>query len=134
MRGAGGPEQQIIDLKMLVAMTRSEMETSRPSRGASVNAKNVASPIGPAGEPLEISPRERPTELQRAGVSSAVRLWGAMVELRARVQGGQLRSLVDSGLIGNYISNRCLTALNIPVAPEDQHENLMLADRAVVQA
>ena len=57
-----------------------------------------------------------------------------MVELRARVRGGQLHSLVDSGSIGNYISDRCLAALNIPLVPEDEHENLTLADGLVVQA
>ena len=64
-----------------MAATRSEMETGRPSQGDGV----VASPIGLAGEPLEMSPRERPAELQRARISSVVRLWGAVVELQARV-------------------------------------------------
>ena len=66
--------------------TRSEMEIGRPFRDASVNIKNTAFPIGPLGEPLEMSPRERPAELQRAGISSVVRLWGAVVELRAQVE------------------------------------------------
>ena len=85
VRGAGGPEQQAIDLEMLMAATRSEMEIGRPSRGAGVNAENATSLIGLAGEPLQISPRERLGELQRVGISSVVRLWGAVVELRARV-------------------------------------------------
>ena len=122
----GGPERQVVDLKMMVA--------GRPSRSAGVSAENTAFPIGPAGEPLEMSPGERPTELQRAGISSVVRLRGAVVELRARVRGGQLCSLVDSGSTGNYISDRCVAALNIPVVPEDEYEDLMLADRSVVQA
>ena len=41
---------------------------------------------------------------------------------------------MDPGSIGNYISDWCLAALNIPVVPEDEHENLMLADGLVVQA
>ena len=41
---------------------------------------------------------------------------------------------MDSGSTGNYISDRCLTALNIPVVPEDEHENLTLANGSVVQA
>ena len=57
-----------------------------------------------------------------------------MVELRARVRGGQLRSLVDSGSAGNYISDRCLAALNIPVVLEDEYEDLTLVDGSVVQA
>ena len=134
MSGAGGPKRQVADLEMMVVATRSEMVSGRPSRGAGVNAENAASPIGPAGEPLEMSLGERPTELQRVGISSVVRLWGAVVELRARVRGGQLRSLVDSGSTGNYISDRCLAVLNIPVVPEDEHENLTLADGSVVQA
>ena len=77
---------------------------------------------------------KRPTELQRARISSVVRLWGAVVELQARVRGGQLRNLVDSGSTGNYISDRCLAALNISVVSEDKHENLTLADGSVVQA
>ena len=105
-----------------------------PSRDAGVDGENVASPIGPAGEPLEMSPGERPTMLQRARISSVLRLRGAEVELRARVRGGQLCSLVDSGSTGNYIIDWCLAALNIPVVPEDEHENLTLANGSVVQA
>ena len=119
---------------MIVAATRSEMVLGRPSRDAGIDVENAASPIGPAGEPLEMSPGERPTELQRAGISSVVRLRGVVVELRARVRGGQLRNLVDSGSTSNYISDRCLAALNIPVVPEDEHEDLTLADGLVVQA
>ena len=129
---AGGPERQVVDLEMRVAATRSEMVSGRPSRNADVSAENTAFPIGPAGEPLEMSPGERPTELQRVGISSVVRLRGAVVELRARVRGGQLRSLVDSGSTGNYISDWCLAALNIPVVPENEYEDLMLADGSVV--
>ena len=81
-----------------------------------------------------MSPRERPTELQRAGISLVVRLRGAVVELRTRIRGGVVRSLVDSGSTGNYISDRCPTALNIPVVPEDEHESLTLADGSVVKA
>ena len=118
----------------MVAAAGSEMVSGRPSRSAGVSAENTAFPIGPAGEPLEMSPGDRPTELQRAGISLVVRLRGAVVELRARVRGGQLRSLVDSGSTGNYISDRCLAALNIPVVPEDEYEDLTLADGSVVQA
>ena len=57
-----------------------------------------------------------------------------MVELQARVRGGQLHSLVDSGSTGNYTSDRCLIALSITVVPKDDHENLTLADGSVVQA
>ena len=78
---AGGPERQVTDPRELVAATRSEMVLGHPSRGAGVNGENTASPIGPAGEPLEMSPGERPAELQRAGISSVVRLRGAVVEL-----------------------------------------------------
>ena len=108
------------------------MVSGRPSRDGSVNTENVAFPIGPAGEPLKMSPGERPTRLQRGGISSVVRLWVAVVELRARVRGGQLRSLVDLGSTGNYISDRCLAALNIPVVPEDEHGDLTLADGSVI--
>ena len=79
--GAGGPERQVADLEMLVVATRSEMVSGRPSRGAGVNAENAASPIGLAGEPLEMSPGERPTELQRARISLVLRLRGVVVEL-----------------------------------------------------
>ena len=41
---------------------------------------------------------------------------------------------MDSGSTGNYISDRCLAALNVPVVPEEEHENLTLADGSVVQA
>ena len=132
--GAGGLERQVTDLNMIVVATRSEMVSGRPSRDAGVDVENTASPISPAGEPLEMSPGERPTELQRAGISSVVRLWGAVVELQARVRGGQLCSLVDSGSTGNYISDQCLATLNIPMVPEDEHKNLTLADGSIVQA
>ena len=61
--GASGPKRQVANLEMMVVVTRSEMALGRPSRGAGVNAKNAASPISLAGEPLEMSPGERPTEL-----------------------------------------------------------------------
>ena len=61
--GAGGLERQVVDLEMLVATTRSEMDMGRSSPDATVNAENTAFPIDPAGEPLAMSPRERPTEL-----------------------------------------------------------------------
>ena len=79
--GASGPEWQVVDLEVLLVATRSEMETGCLSRDASVNVENTAFPMGPAGEPLEMSPRDRPIELQRVGISSIVRLQGAMVEL-----------------------------------------------------
>ena len=41
---------------------------------------------------------------------------------------------MDLGSTGNYISDRCLAALNISVMPEDEHENLTLANESVVQA
>ena len=56
------------------------------------------------------------------------------MELRAQVWGGRLRNLGDSVSTSNYISDWCLAALNILVVSEDEHENLMLADRLVVQA
>ena len=80
---AGGLERQVADLEMMVVSIRWEMGSGRPSRGTGINVENVASPIGPAGEPLAMSPSERPTGLQRAGISSVVRLWGAVVELQA---------------------------------------------------
>ena len=46
-----------------MAATRSEMVLGRPSQGAGVNVENAAPPIDPMGEPLEMSPGERPTEL-----------------------------------------------------------------------
>ena len=134
MSGAGGPERQVVDLDVLVAATRSEMEIGCPSRDADVSVKNVASPIGPVAEPFKMSPRERLTKLQRAGISSIVGLWGAVVELRIRVRGGQLRNLVDSGSIGTCISDWCLAALTILVVLEDEHEELTLANGSVAQA
>ena len=63
MSGPSGPKWQVVDLEILVAAMRSEMETGRPSQGAAVNAENAASPIGRAGKPLEIYSREKPTVL-----------------------------------------------------------------------
>ena len=83
MSGAGGLEQQVADLNMIVVATRSEMVSGRRSRDAGANAESAASPIGPAGEPLEMSLGERPTELQRTRISSVVRLRGAVMELQA---------------------------------------------------
>ena len=63
MSCASGLEQQVVDLEMLMRVTRSKMETGRPSRDAGVNAKNATIPIGLAGEPFEMSPREKLTKL-----------------------------------------------------------------------
>ena len=63
MSGAGGPERQVADLEMMVAATRSEMVSGRPSRDAGVDAEDATSPIGPTGEPLEMSSGERAIEL-----------------------------------------------------------------------
>ena len=81
VRGASGPERQVVDLEMLVVAMRLGMETGRPSQGTRVNAENAKCPIGLAGEPLEMSARERPTKLQRAGISPVVRLQGVVVGL-----------------------------------------------------
>ena len=120
--------------RVLVAATKPEVGLGSPPRDVVVDVENNTPPIGSAGEPLEISPRERPIELQRVGISSVVRLRGVVVELRARVRGGHLHSLVDSGSTGNYISDWCLAALNILVVPEDEHENLTLSNESVVEA
>ena len=66
---------------MIVVVIRSEMVSGRPSRDVGLDTENVAFLIGSVGEPLEMSLGERPTELQRAGISSVVRLRGVVVEL-----------------------------------------------------
>ena len=52
MSGAGGPKRQVTNLNMIVAATRSEMVSGRPSRDAGVNTENVAFPIGRRGSHL----------------------------------------------------------------------------------
>ena len=42
--------------------------------------------------------------------------------------------MVDSGSTRNYIGDRCLAALSIPVIPEDEYEELTLANGSVVHA
>ena len=134
MNEAGGPKRYVAHPREQVAATRPGMDSDGPSRDTVADADSSVSPTGSAGEPLEMGPIERPAELQRAGINSVVRLKGAVVELRVRVRGASLHCLVDSGSTGNYISDRCLAALNIPVVPKDEHENLTLVDGSVVQA
>ena len=102
---AGGPERYIAHPRELVAATRPGIDSDGPSRDTVAGADSSVSPTGSAGEPLEMGPIERPAELQRAGISSVVRLKGAVVELRARVRGASLHSLVELGLTGNYMSD-----------------------------
>ena len=68
-----------------MAALRSEMELGHPFWDVGVMVENAASLIGPAGEPLTMSRRERPTKLQRVGIISVVRLWGDVMELLTRV-------------------------------------------------
>ena len=46
---------KVVDLEVLVATRKSEMEIGRPSRDVGVNAENAAFPIGPTGERLQMN-------------------------------------------------------------------------------
>ena len=58
-----GIEPQVTKPRVLVAMMGSEMNLGNPCSDAGVNAGNIASLIGPTGEPHKMSLVERPTKL-----------------------------------------------------------------------
>ena len=60
---AGGPERYVTHPRELVAATRLGMDSDGPSRDTVADANSSVSPIGSAGEPLEMGPIERPAEL-----------------------------------------------------------------------
>ena len=134
MSGVGGPKRQVVDLEILVAAIKSEMETGRPSRDASVNAENAAFPIGLVEEPREMSPRERTTELQRGGISSVVRLGALWWSCELKFEEDRYVVWWTQVQLATTSANRCLATFNIPVVLEDEHEDLTLANGSVVQA
>ena len=67
-------------------------------------------------------------------ISSAVRIRGSVLELAGRVNGYPARVLIDSGATGNFISDRLITAMELNIEPEDDEEELTLANGSVVRA
>ena len=57
-----------------------------------------------------------------------VRIQGTVIALAGRVQGRRLHVLIDSGSIGNYLSARCYTVLELEMRLDDEFERLTLAD------
>ena len=74
MNEAGEPKRYVAHPRESVAATRPGMDLGGPSRDTVVGVESSVSPIGSAGEPLEMGLVERPAELQRARISSVVRL------------------------------------------------------------
>ena len=81
-----------------------------------------------------MSPRQRPTELQRVGTSSVVRIQGTIIAASGRVRGRNIRVLVDLGSTGNHISAKCKAGLELEVQPEADFEPLKLANGSEVHA
>ena len=80
------------------------------------------------GETPIIRPLERHPESDGGGISSVVRIRGIVVALAGRVRGRNLRVLIGPGSIGNSLSARRQTALDLKVRPEEEFERLTLAD------
>ena len=82
------------------------------------------------GELPEHSSGEPPTREARAeaGISSAVRIHGNVLELAGRVQKYPTRVLLDSGSTGNFISTQFVAAVGLKVQPDPEWEEITLAD------
>ena len=63
-----------------------------------------------------------------------VRIRCTVIALAGRVRGQRLRVLIDSGSIGNYLSARCQTTLDLEVKTKEDFEQLTLADGSEVHA
>ena len=63
-----------------------------------------------------------------AGISSAVRIHGHVLELAGRVQKYPTRVLLDSGSTGNFISTQFVAAVGLRVQPDPEWEEVTLAD------
>ena len=84
-----------------------------------------------AGEPQVASPRGTGPATNQ-GISSAIRIRGSVIELSGQVKKQPVKVLIDSGATGNFITDDLVTAWNLPVELEDQHQDLKLADGSVV--
>lgn len=87
----------------------------------------VTNPSGWAGGPGR-------SATDNAEVSSAVRIRGSVLELAGLVNGRPIKVLMDSGATGNFISDRVVTALELQIEPEDNEDELTLADGSLVKA
>ena len=63
---------------------------------------------------------------------SAICLRGCILELSNLVQKRSVKMLVDSGAIGNFVSDAMVTALGLLVQEEEHFHELTLADGIVV--
>ena len=121
-------------------VVRAEPETgdSSLSRGATSRESGARPKVVPRRPPVDSpscwawSPRRPATD--NSEVSSAVRIRGSVLELARRVNGYPTKVLIDSGVIGNFISDRVVTALEMTIEPKDDEDELTLADDSVVKA
>ena len=88
----------------------------------------------PAGETPINRPSERHPKIDGGGISSVVKIQGIVVALAGRVRERSLHMLIDSGSIGNYLSARCQTVLELEVKPKQDFQRLTLADGFEVHA
>ena len=119
-------------------MARTEPEMGNndpPSRPMPTEGCSIGPRVA-AGEPRARNPRDMDTRsaADGDGISSAVRIRGSVLELAGKVKGRPVKVLIDSGATGNFISDHIVTALDLAVMPEAQHEELTLADGSVVKA
>ena len=62
----------------------------------------------------------------------AVRLCGSMIELSSRVKERPVKVLLDSGAIGNFISDAMATSLKLKIISNVDFQDLTLADGSKV--
>ena len=131
-------DREIWEVQDQQNVTRTEPEMGSndpPSRPVSAAGCSTGPKVA-AGEPRARNPRDLYTRsaADGDGISSAVRIWGSVLELAGKVKGRPVKVLIDSGATGNFISDHIVTALDLQVVPEAQHEELTLADGSVVKA
>ena len=105
--------------------------TPRPSlQDASTDVANI--PKGQAGGTLGDS-LWRPTDGVSV-ISLAIGFSTPLVEVVARINGSNMKALIDCGSTGNYISDSLVPALGMEVVPEKDFEVLELANKATAKA
>ena len=114
------------------------MGDSSPSQDVSSGEPGTIPQVvtrGPSKESLDVRMHDHATQpATDHQISSAVRIRGSVLELAGRVNGYPARVLIDSGATGNFISDRLITAMELNIEPEDDEEELTLADGSVVRA
>ena len=113
-----------------MARVEPEVGNDSPPRSLIGPSTNIGSGVA-VGEPQLASPSGTgPTTDQ--GISSAVRIQGLVVELSRQVKKQLVKVLINFGATGNFITDDLMSALNLLVELETQHQDLKLADGSTV--